>query len=93
MERDSRLAVDAAMVASVPLIDQLHELKREQHMRERAYPRFIAGGSLKSDAAARQMLRMDAAIATIEKLWRDESAAKSPALPLEAPAGGPKARA
>lgn len=76
-------SIDQAVLDSVPLIDQLKELKREQHMREHVYPGLIGRGTLKPADAAKQKLRLEAAIATIDRLWRKEQAdARPPELPL-----------
>jgi antibiotic biosynthesis monooxygenase (ABM) superfamily enzyme len=50
------------------IIDQLAEVRREVAMRERAYPGFIARGSLKIEAAERQKERLIAAQATLNTL-------------------------
>lgn len=77
---------DKALIAAVPLEQQITELKREYHMRRTAYPKFIAGNKLTTTAAMQQMLRLNAAIATLEKLLADEKNRTQPSLSLEAPA-------
>ena len=47
---------------------QIAEVRRELEQRERAYPRFIAAGTLTQVRADRQMAAMRAALATLEGL-------------------------
>lgn len=66
--------VGDAVVAAVPYLEILQELKRELHMRERLYPNWIETGKMKGDVAQRQIIRLEAAILQIDKLWRAEGA-------------------
>lgn len=52
----------------VTLDMQIDELKRERSMRAQVYPRLLAAGTLKPSAAMRNNQRLDAAIATLERL-------------------------
>lgn len=47
---------------------QVAELRRELAMRERCYPGWVSKGTMKKDAADRQVGALRAAIATLEAL-------------------------
>lgn len=51
--------------APVPLAAQIAEIERELAMRAHAYPRFIANGRLKQDAADKQIAALRAALRTL----------------------------
>lgn len=53
---------------SVPITDQITEVKREIAMRKSAYPRWIAAGRLKQEDADVRIARMAAVLATLERL-------------------------
>ena len=50
------------------LVDQIAEVRREIGQRKRAYPRWIAGGTLKQHTADQRMSAMRAALHTLETL-------------------------
>ncbi len=52
----------------VGLDAQIAEVRRELDQRERAYPRFIANGTLTQVRADRQMAALRAALHTLETL-------------------------
>jgi len=56
------------MTVAVTLSDQIAELKREMAMRERLYPGWIERGTLRRDAADRQMARTRAALHVLIEL-------------------------
>jgi hypothetical protein len=51
----------------VPLPEQIMCVQREIAMRERAYPRFVAKGSMKLDRAEREIVVMRAVLETLRK--------------------------
>ena len=50
---------------------QIDELKREKAMRARVYPFWIQTKKIKQHDADRQVQCLDAAIATLEQLYRE----------------------
>lgn len=52
--------------APVPLAAQIAEIERELAMRSHAYPRFIANGRLKQEAADKQIAALRAALRTLQ---------------------------
>ena len=54
----------------ITLNEQIDEIKRELKQRERVYPRMIAQGKLRQAIAEYQMARMQAALATVERVKR-----------------------
>jgi 3-hydroxyacyl-CoA dehydrogenase len=58
----------------VTLVDQIAEVKREIAMRERVYARQIEAGKLKPEQAERQLSRMQAVLATVERVKRLDDA-------------------
>lgn len=54
--------------AEVPLDRQIAEVRRELAMRRRAYPRFVANGTITPQQAEQQMVALAAALATLEGL-------------------------
>ena len=61
---------------SVPLEDQIAELRREIRFRERIFPRWVQDGKIEEAEAARRMVRIRAALASLYEL----SALKNPTL-------------
>lgn len=58
------------VMVTITLNEQIDELKRELKQRERVYPRMIAQGKLRQAIAEYQMARMQAALATVERVKR-----------------------
>ncbi|HEV8503679.1 MAG TPA: hypothetical protein VGR63_19060 [Casimicrobiaceae bacterium] len=58
----------------VTLNEQIDELKRELKQRERVYPRLVAQGKLRQAIADYQVARMQAALATVERVKRLDDA-------------------
>ena len=58
----------------ITLNEQIDEIKRELKQRERVYPRMIAQGKLRQAIAEYQMARMQAALATVERVKRLDNA-------------------
>lgn len=52
--------------APIPLAAQIAEVERELAMRAHAYPRFVARGTLKQEAADRQIAALRAALVTLK---------------------------
>lgn len=50
----------------IPLAAQIAEIERELAMRSHAYPRFIERGTLKQEAADRQIAALRAALVTLK---------------------------
>ena len=65
----------------VSLNEQIDEIKRELKQRERVYPRMIAQGKLRQAIAEYQMARMQAALATVERVKRLDDGLKGMAEP------------
>lgn len=57
---------------TIPLDDQIAEVAREVAMRRNAYPKFIARGTLKQEAADKQTARMEAVLRTLEWLRKNK---------------------
>lgn len=60
-----------------PLPVQIAELKRERGIRDRTYPTMIVRGQMSQHEADLHMAHLDAAIATLEWLQRNEMTIKS----------------
>lgn len=58
----------AATVADIPLEDQIACVEREIRMRERVYPRRVADGKMQQHTADRELLAMQAVLATLQGL-------------------------
>jgi hypothetical protein len=54
--------------ATFTIADQIACVQREIGMRERVYPKWVAGGRMKKDAADREIAAMRAALATLNAL-------------------------
>lgn len=52
--------------APIPLAAQIAEVERELAMRAHAYPRFVAAGRLKQEAADQQVAALRAALETLK---------------------------
>ena len=52
----------------ISLPEQIAEVAREVHVRERAYPRFVANKTLTQARAGRQMAALKAALETLKRL-------------------------
>lgn len=52
----------------VPISEQLACAKRELALRRSAYPKWVASGRWRQDQADKELARMEAIIATLEKL-------------------------
>ena len=65
----------------VTLNEQIDEIRRELKQRERVYPRMIAQGKLRQAIAEYQMARMQAALATVERVKRLDDGLKGMAEP------------
>lgn len=59
---------------SATLDEQITEVKRECAMRERVYAGWVLNGRMKLEDSQRQIRRMRAALATLEKLRADQRA-------------------
>jgi len=59
---------DLFAATPVTLAEQIQEVKRELAMRAVVYPRQVARGGLKAEAAATHKRRMEAALETLEYL-------------------------
>lgn len=57
---------------TVPLAAQIAELEREQKMRKRVYPRFVAENKMTQSAADTRMQALEAAIKTLRDLQETE---------------------
>lgn len=64
---------------SATLDEQIAEVSRECAMRERVYATWVLKGKMKLEDSQRQIRRMRAVLATLEKL-RAEERAKQPEL-------------
>lgn len=60
----------AVVEVVITLNEQIDEIKRELKQRERVYPRLVAQGKLRQAIAEYQMARMQAALATVERVKR-----------------------
>jgi hypothetical protein len=67
-------------MSDVPLSEQITEVKREMALRRRVYPNWIAAGRLTHPDADRQLGRMAAALATLERLEEVRRDAEEPKL-------------
>lgn len=56
------------LIQPISLADQIACVRREIGMRERVYPKWVAGGRMKQDAADREIAAMRAVLATLEAL-------------------------
>lgn len=56
------------MTTAVPLEDQIKCAKRELKMRESVYPKLVASGRMKREAALQQIDTMQAIVWTLESL-------------------------
>ncbi|HEV7457301.1 MAG TPA: hypothetical protein VGN96_11030 [Roseococcus sp.] len=56
------------------LDDQIAEVKREVAMRERVYDGWVLNGRMRLEDSQRQIRRMRAVLATLEKLRADQRA-------------------
>jgi hypothetical protein len=54
--------------ATFSIADQIACVRREIGMRERVYPKWVAGGRMKQDAADRELAAMRAVLATLQSL-------------------------
>lgn len=54
-------------ISGPSIAEQIAELKRERSMRQRVYPKWVAADRMKQEEADRNMTRLDAAIATLER--------------------------
>ncbi len=57
---------------TIPISEQIAEVKRELALRERVYPSFIARGKMDQPEADKHMERMTAALHTL--LWVEKNA-------------------
>lgn len=64
------------MPNAVPLRQQLACAKRELALRLRVYPRLVAGGTMLSRTALRELQAMRAIIETLQRLVEDEDGAE-----------------
>lgn len=51
---------------SIPVSEQLKELRRELAQRRRVFPKWVQDGRLEQAEADRRIARLEAAIATVE---------------------------
>lgn len=58
---------------TVPLADQIAEVKRELAMRQNVYPRFVEQHKMTETDRVKRMSRMAAVLATLEALAKAES--------------------
>jgi hypothetical protein len=58
----------------ITLVEQIAEVKREIALRERVYAKQVAAGTLKPEQADRQIGRMKAVLATVERVKRLDDA-------------------
>lgn len=65
---------------SIPLARQVAAVRDEISLRHRVYPRFIAGGKMTAEVAARRIAEMDAVRMTLEALLEDERRKREPEL-------------
>ncbi len=65
---------------TIPLTRQLAAVRDEIALRHRVYPRFIAGGKMTAEVAARRIAEMDAVRMTLEGLVEDEKRRVAPEL-------------
>lgn len=65
---------------TIPLDRQVAAVRDEISLRHRVYPRFIAGGKMTAEVAARRIAEMDAVRMTLEQLRDDEKAKREPGL-------------
>ena len=61
---------------TIPLAEQIAEVKREIAMRKRVYPKWVATGRMTQEQADKQIAAMEAALGTLE-LWRIASIAQA----------------
>lgn len=52
----------------VTIAEQIDEVKRELQQRQRVYPRLIGAGKMTQVAADRNVRRMEAVLATLERI-------------------------
>jgi hypothetical protein len=71
------MCVAAEMAAPPTLAEQIEELQRELDQRRNTYPRMIQEMRIVPAKAARRIVRLEAAIATLQRLRQqhDETAA------------------
>ena len=65
----------------IPLAEQIAEVKREVAMRQRVYAKQVSAGTLKQEVADRQIARMMAVLATVERVKRLDDALTTMAEP------------
>jgi hypothetical protein len=58
----------------ITLVEQIAEVKREIALRERVYAKQVAAGALKPEQADKQIGRMKAVLATVERVKRLDDA-------------------
>ena len=73
---------------SLSLDEQIKAVEREIALRERVYPRLTARGSLKPEAAARQLEAMRAVRRTLERV-RLQEAHEAASAPFDKGSGAP----
>ena len=60
------------MAEPISIQEQIAEVKRELSLRERVYPRLIAGGKITAQIAERNTARLIAVLRTLELVERHE---------------------
>lgn len=68
-------------VIVITLDEQIAEVKREVAMRQRVYAKQVSAGTLKQEVADRQIARMMAVLATVERVKRLDDALTTMAEP------------
>jgi hypothetical protein len=58
----------------ITLVEQIAEVRREIALRERVYAKQVAAGTLKPEQADKQIGRMRAVLATVERVKRLDDA-------------------
>ena len=54
----------------ITLVEQIAEVRREIALRERVYAKQVTAGTLKPEQADKQLARMQAVLATVERVKR-----------------------
>jgi 3-hydroxyacyl-CoA dehydrogenase len=54
----------------ITLVEQIAEVRREIALRERVYAKQVGAGTLKPEQAERQLAKMQAVLATVERVKR-----------------------
>jgi hypothetical protein len=67
---------------SIDINMQIACVRREIGMRKKVYPRWIQSGRMTPEESERQILTMEAVLATLERVRDEQMAKTAPELPL-----------